>query len=273
MNGREKDGRQDGAIFLGQEVRFAREHRGLTQQQLAEEAQYERPYVSRVEGGSLLASTQFAEACDRVFDTAGFFVRLRERVAERGHPGWFVPYVKLEQAATGISDYSNSFIMGMLQTSAYAEAIFRATHPREDDEQIKARVKARLRRREVMERKRAPLLWVILHEAVLRTVVGSPAVMVEQLEHLCTVAATPDITLQVLPFTAGAPAASLPFILLTSEDGTQILYTEARGSGHVDDSAVEVEDARATYERLRAAAASPEESLSLIRSTMEEHAR
>ncbi|WP_327236200.1 helix-turn-helix transcriptional regulator [Streptomyces sp. NBC_01317] len=264
---------QDGAAFFGNEVRHAREFAGMTQEQLADATHYKRPYVSKVESGTLLASQQFADACDRVFGTPGSFGRLRRRVSERGHPGWFIPYVKLEQAAKTISNYSNAFIPGLLQTPAYAEATFRATHPREDDEQISSRVQARLHRREVMERAEPPLLWVILHESVLHTVVGGRTTMADQLRHLATQATTPHVTVQVLPFTAGAPASSLPFILLTLPDAAPVMYSEARGLGHVTDSVAAVESAQATYDRLRAAALSPDDSLALIRKITEDHAK
>ncbi|MFD5114908.1 MULTISPECIES: Scr1 family TA system antitoxin-like transcriptional regulator [unclassified Streptomyces] len=264
---------QDGAAYFGQEVKYAREFAKMTQQQLADACHYKRPYVTRIEGGSLLASEQFAEACDRVFKTPGSFTRLRRRVSERGHPGWFIPYVKLEREATGVADYSNAFVMGMLQTSAYAEATFRATHPRETDEQIQARVAARLQRHEVMERSAPPLLWVIFHESVLHTVVGGKDVMIGQLNHLVAEAGTPHITVQVLPFKAGAPASSLPFILLTQADAAPVMYSEARGLGHVTDSATAVASAQATYERLRAAALSPDDSLAFISRITEDHAK
>jgi hypothetical protein len=77
----------------------------------------------------------------------------------------------------------------------------------------------------------------------------------------------------VLPFNGGAPASALPFILLTSEDGTPLVYTETGGAGHMNDSAPVVEDAQATYDRLRAAALPPEASLSLIRTIAEEFAK
>ncbi|MEC4018459.1 helix-turn-helix domain-containing protein [Streptomyces sp. H27-D2] len=265
---------EDGPEYLGNEVMHARVHKGLTQGELASQTGFERTYVTRVEGGKRLSSERFAEACDRVFNTPGSFARLRHRVSERGHPGWFVPYLKLEREASGISDYSNAFVMGMLQTSEYAEAAFRSTHPREDDDQIKSRVEARLRRHDVMEREAPPLLWVILHESVLRTVVGSRAVMVGQLERLAAEAATPHVTVQVLPFSAGAPASSLPFTLITQDDEAPVLYSETREKGHVNDSAGAVASATATYERLRAAALSAEASLDLFRKiTTEDHAR
>ncbi|MFJ2440734.1 MULTISPECIES: Scr1 family TA system antitoxin-like transcriptional regulator [unclassified Streptomyces] len=262
---------QDGAAYFGQEVRYARAFAGMTQQELADASHYKRPYVTKVEGGTLLASVKFAEACDRVFNTPGVFARLRRRVSERGHPGWFIPYIKLEREATSVADYSTTFIMGMFQTAAYAEAVFRAMHPRADDGRIEGWVEARLRRREVMEREKPPLLWVILHEGALRTVVGSGSTMAGQLDHLTAQTESPHIMIQVLPFRAGAPASHLPFNLLTQGDGTVVMYSETLGQGRVTDSATIVSSAQASYERLRASALSPEDSSAFIRKIKKEY--
>jgi hypothetical protein len=232
---------------------------------------YQQAQVSKVENGVVLASEAFAEAMDRLAGTPGVYGRLRAKLSKQGHPEWFIPYVELERTAAKIEDYSNAFVMGPLQTAEYAEAIFRAGH-RESDAQIKHRVELRMRRREVLERKDPPLLWVILHEPVLRAVVGSRAVMVEQLEHLLTMAASPHVSLQVLPFTAGAPASALSFILLTQADGAAVLYSETTGHGYVNDSTAAVREWTATYDRLRASAESEARSLRLIHSIMEEHA-
>ncbi|KRV48471.1 DNA-binding protein [Wenjunlia vitaminophila] len=259
----------DGAAFLGQEVRYARERAGLTQQELADETCYDRTYVSRVEGGSRLASERFAAACDRAFQTSGYFARLRGRVSEQGHPEWFVPYLRLEQEAAAICDYSNAFVMGIVQTPAYAEAVFRATHPREDAEQIRARVDARMHRHDILDRPTPPLLWVVLHEATLRTVVGGPEVMRDQLRRLVAETESPHVTIQVFPFRAGAPASHVPFTLLRQDDGATVAYSETLVTGHVTDSATSVVDAQAAYDRLRATALSPEDSLAFIREALE----
>ncbi|WP_030419449.1 helix-turn-helix transcriptional regulator [Streptomyces sp. SCSIO 75703] len=263
----------NGLEWFGREVEAALAHKGATQRELADFTGYKEPYVSKVKNGKALPSMHFAEGSDRFFNTSGYFARLLVRVSEHGHPGWFVPYINLEKQASRVEDYSNALIMGMLQTPAYAEATFRATHPRETDDQIKTRVEARLARREVMERDAPPLLWVILHESTLRTEVGGRAVMADQLRHLASDAGNPHVTLQVLRFNAGAPASSLPFTLLTPDDGATVLYSESRGQGHVTDSATAVDNARTTYERLRASARDPEESLALIREIAEEYAR
>lgn len=264
------DGPMDGAAYLGEEIRYCRDQAGMSQQQLADATHYQRPYVTRVEKGTLLASAEFADACDRIFKTAGHIGRLRRKVSERGHPDWFIPYLKLEREAESICDYSNAFIMGMLQTPEYAEAVFRAAHPRETTETIKSRVDARMQRRAVMEKPSPPLLWVIIHESVLRTVVGGSDVMRTQLAHLVAEADSPHIVIQVYPFNAGAPASGLPFVMLEQPDGSAIRYSEIPRGGHVEDSPTAVAKAQARYDRLRAAGLSPDSSRTLIHEVMEE---
>lgn len=216
-----------------------------------------------MKNGKAMPSVLFAKACDKFFNTSGYFERLLVRISERGHPGWFVPYAQLEKNAHRIEDYSTSFVMGMLQTPECMEAVYRAAHPRETPAQIQARMGLRMQRREILERKNPPFLWVILNEAVPRTVVGSPEVMVGQLQHLKEMAALPHITLQVLTFASGAPAASKPFNLLTQEDGATVLYSEAAGKGFVNDSASDVRTWSDRYDRLRSAAESEARSLAL----------
>ncbi|MFE7626378.1 helix-turn-helix domain-containing protein [Streptomyces sp. NPDC057509] len=263
----------NGLEWFGREVEAALAHRGASQRQLADATGYKEPYVSKAKNGKALPSMHFARGCDRFFNTSGYFARLLVQVSERGHPGWFVPYINLEKQASRIEDYSNALIMGMLQTWEYAEATFRATFPYETDEQIKSRVEARLARREVLEREGAPLLWVILHETTLRTVVGGRAVMADQLRQLAADSGNPHVTLQVLRSHTGAPASGTPFTLLTPDDGATVLYTEAMGQGHVTDSAHSVDHGRTLFERLRAAARDPEGSVALIREIAEEYDR
>ncbi|WP_372409493.1 helix-turn-helix transcriptional regulator [Streptomyces luteireticuli] len=261
----------DGAAYLGVEVRAWRLERGFSQRKLAEEARYGQQYVAKVEAGERLASPEFADACDRVFGTPGTFARLRRRVAERGYPNWFEPYLALEQRATTILDFSPTLIMGLLQTERYAHAVFRKVHPRDDADATAERVARRARRRRVWDRRHPPLLWVVLDESCLRRSIGGPAVMREQMGHLLEQADSPHVTLQVLPYRSGAAAAHLPFDVLKFDDGEpDALYVENPVSGQVIDSPTTVMNAAVTYDRLRADALSPEESLALIRDVMEE---
>ncbi|MFD8457236.1 helix-turn-helix domain-containing protein [Streptomyces antimycoticus] len=270
-----KEGQEpsSGAAFLGAEVRTWRLQAELSQRELGLRANYGQQYVAKVEAGERLASPEFADACDQVFGTPGTFARLRKRASQHGYPDWFVPYVQLERQAVSILDYSATLIMGMLQTAEYARAVFRAVHPRAITNKIEELVEGRLRRREVMEKEAPPLLWCILDESCLRRMVGSPDVMRVQLAHLLKESESPHITLQVLPFAVGAPPAPESFTLLTFDEGPDVAYVDTAMAGHLIDSAEAVATATATYDRLRAAALHPEQSLSMIRNLMEEYTR
>jgi transcriptional regulator with XRE-family HTH domain len=239
----------NGAAYFGAETKALREALGLSQGAFADRLHYQQAQVSKVENGSVLASEAFAAALDRVAGTPAVYSRLRAKLSKRGHPEWFVPYIALEESASAVTDYSCTFLMGLLQTPEYAAAVFRAAHPRETDDQIKARVEARILRRAVMERDHPPLLWVIIHEAVLRTEVGGRAVMIAQLEHLVDQMKSPHITVQVLPFAAGASPSELPFTLLSLNDQPHAVYTETpTHGGQVEDTAIVVSAAVAIYD-------------------------
>ncbi|MER0246533.1 helix-turn-helix transcriptional regulator [Streptomyces sp. HSW2009] len=255
----------DGAAYFGEEVRALRESLGLSQDQFAIKIHYNQPQISRVECGAVLASAAFAEAVDKAAGTPGTYLRMRNRLAKQGHPIWFLPYATVEKIARSISGYSNSFLMGLVQTRRYAEAVIRAAYPRVTDAEIEAQVETRLARQEIMKQESPPLLWMIAHEAALRTEVGSPEIMAEQLTRLADDASSPHVNVQVLPNDAGAPAAKVSFILVDRDQPEPKLYSEPFGYGHLTQDPETLREAGATYDRLRASALSPERSIQLIR--------
>ncbi|MCQ0023253.1 helix-turn-helix transcriptional regulator [Streptomyces somaliensis DSM 40738] len=266
-------GPANGAAYFGEETKALREALGLSQEKFADRLHYRQAQVSKVENGTVLASAAFAEAMDRVAGTPGVYARLRARLSKQGHPEWFVPYITLEESASGITDYSCTFLMGLLQTPGYAAAVIRAAFPRETDDQIKERVELRMRRQAVVQRDDPPLLWVVVHEAVLRTRVGGPAVMIGQLQHLATCTTSPHITVQVLPYSAGAAPSHLPFTLLSLNGAPHAVYTEsAAHGGQMDDTSSVVAKAVGMFDRLRMAALSEDASLTLLRQITEDHA-
>ncbi|ANZ18837.1 helix-turn-helix transcriptional regulator [Streptomyces noursei] len=259
---------------FGRDIKQVRLARKLTQKHLAKATGYTDGYVSKVESGTLLPrpSRKFAEGCDNAFGTGELFAGMLRRIDEGEHPSWFVPYLKLERKASRILDYSTSLPMGLLQTKDYARAVFRAYYSGASAETIEDKVAARLRRREVFKRDTPPLLWAIMHEACLRTVVGDAEVMSGQLKYLLTAAASPRVQLQVMPFSGGAPAASTkPFILLHFTDSPTVLYTETRVGGRMHDSEQTVDAAVDDYDLLRAHALAPDQSLALIKNLLKEY--
>ncbi|MGE7435773.1 helix-turn-helix domain-containing protein [Kitasatospora sp. NPDC001175] len=250
---------------FGVEVREIRRGRKITQKGLGLASGYSEAYVSKVEKGVMMPSETFAQKCDTVFQTSGLFTRLRELVQNGDNPSWFIPYLQLERKASRILDFSATCIMGIFQTEDYARAIFRAGHPRHSLEAVQAKVMARIARREILERQNPPMLWVVLHEACLRTVVGGRSVMAAQLMHLMKSAESPCVDFQVIPFSAGAVAAHmLPFTLLTFDNAPTVLYVEDPQGGKLYQSSETMGSFSENYDRLRSHALAPDDSLEFI---------
>jgi transcriptional regulator with XRE-family HTH domain len=257
---------------FGVEVREVRRGRKITQKRLATIAGYSEGYVSKVESGAIMPSQKFADACDLAFGTNGLFRRLRNHIQEGDSPTWFVSYLELERKALRVLDFSATQIMGMLQTEDYARAIYRAGRARESEERIRGLARARVRRREVLKQDRPPMLWVVLHEACLRTPVGGRRIMADQLEHLVTWASGPGVDIQIIPHSTGAAAAhSLPFTVLTFAGEPAILYAEDVQGGRLYRSLEAVDRAMENYDRLRANAMSPDDSIHFVQSLLKEY--
>lgn len=199
-------------------------------------------------------------------------------------PGWWQghdvekPYgtfIGLEDAASEISAYEGSFIPGLLQTENYAQAIVRTAHApsRAPVEDTADRVSVRLRRQARWLERRTPHLWAIVGEAALRTLVGGSEVMREQLHRLLTLAEQQDVlTLQVLPFSAGAHAATElnSFAILDiAEGGLSSVYLEGPTSDIFMDDPSDVTTYRRVFEHLRKAAMNSPESRALITEILE----
>ena len=75
------------------------------------------------------------------------------------------------------------------------------------------------------------MLWRVLHEGLLRHVVGSPAIMREQLDKLAELAREPGVVIQILPFTASDHPGTDGPILVYDFDGGLVggIYRMQRG--------------------------------------------
>lgn len=199
-------------------------------------------------------------------------------------PGWwqghdvdraYGTYIGLEDASAEISSFEQSFVPGLLQTERYAHAIIRAAHApsRTPVEDIPDRVSVRLRRQERWTERRSPHLWAVVGEAALRSLVGGPDVMQEQLQHLLKLSEQQDLlTLQVLPFVAGAHAATElnSFAILQVVDaGLTSVYLENPTADFFLDAPEDVATYRRVFEHLRKSALNSTDSRALIHRILE----
>jgi transcriptional regulator with XRE-family HTH domain len=150
-------------------------------------------------------------------------------------PSWFRTLIGLEEAATLIRGYDPHSIPGLLQTPDYARASVATGFPDAPAEELQRRVELRLARQHILARPEPPRLWLVIDEAALRRAPATigPQVMRAQLDKLAEAATKPNVTLQLLPFTAGFhPIMYGPFRIFRfdGQDQPDIVYSESMTS-------------------------------------------
>jgi transcriptional regulator with XRE-family HTH domain len=177
-------------------------------------------------------------------------------------------YIILESTAAAIWSYEAQRIPGLLQTEDYARATAVASPFFESREQQDQFVEARLARQQILTRDNPPQFWAILSEAALRQLVGGPKVMQAQLRRLLELSNDlPSVTVQVLPFAAGAhPGSSGPFVILKFPAAADlgVVYLEGQTGGVYLEAEADVARYTLVYEHLRASALSTVATTQLI---------
>ncbi|MFC4858578.1 Scr1 family TA system antitoxin-like transcriptional regulator [Actinophytocola glycyrrhizae] len=188
-------------------------------------------------------------------------------------PDWFALYPELEQDAVQIWTYSSELVEGLFQTPDYAEAIVRAGLPDISSEELERSVQLRTRRQLLLGKAHPPTLRLVLNEAVVRRQVGGEAVMAEQIRHLLELSEREHISIQVLPFSAGAhPGMKTGFTLLRFPEGfddMDCVYLENNNGGVWQEVLEHVAEYSATFERQRSMALSPQETSALLASLIQ----
>ncbi|WP_460758277.1 helix-turn-helix domain-containing protein [Nocardiopsis oceani] len=182
------------------------------------------------------------------------------------------PLPDIEAEAVRIRTYEAVVIPGLLQTPDYAAAIFNAGQV-VPIEQLERKVESRMSRRAVLDAPQGPRLTAVVDEAALRKVVGSYAIMADQLRFLAGLAAHYKVTVLAIPDAAGAhPAVDGAFTLFDfprPEPGIVSIPTVVE--------ALYVEDAdyfdqhELIFDAVQNLALDPQGSLDLIGSIAAEH--
>ena len=196
-----------------------------------------------------------------------------------GIPDWFDIYGGLESAASRLRSYDESLIPSLLQARAYARSLLQ-TDADLTDEELERLVAVRLQRQSLLTRRlpKAPQLRSVISEAVLLRRVGGPALMVEQLQHLLKVAELPNVSIRVLPLTAGAHYGALagsftmldfPLTLRTVPD-PPVIYSESMTGALYLDRPEELAAYEQTWSSLDILALNDQQSTQLISKLIEE---
>ncbi|MGW0464465.1 helix-turn-helix domain-containing protein [Streptomyces sp. NPDC003027] len=256
---------------LGKIIKVLRRNAGLSQAELAEATHCSEDLVSSVERGVRTPQPDFLLRADRALGAGGVLAAavddVREALARARtrHPDWFRDFAKAEAEAVALHYYEVQAVPGILQTPAYAEAVFRYRRPLYDEETIEKRLADRLARQAIFEKWPAPTLSFVIEEAVLRRPLGGRDAFREQLRRLIEVGRLRTAHLQIMPADRQEhPGLEGAFTLLTPRGRREVAYTESYSHARLITDPEEVRMYTERYGIIRAQALTPHESLDLI---------
>jgi len=266
---------------LRAELRRARLEAGLTQDQVATAMDWSLSKLIRIENGTVGISTNDLKAIlahYKITDqkrTAEFLTLsrgARERSWWSGYrdvaPPRLLQMIEYEAASIITRNFQPLLVPGLLQTEEYARTTYQRLNPQESANRIESLVEVRMRRQELLGRADAPLLFFVIDEAVIRRIVGGKAAMRRQLSQMIELAGMTNVTIEVVPFDAGAHPGLLGSFLIyefpdTADDDA--LWLEGpHGDLLSRDDPEEILTFRENFEQLRQISLGPEGSVNFL---------
>jgi transcriptional regulator with XRE-family HTH domain len=268
---------------LAAELRSLRATSGLTRETVVERTGINAATLYRIEHGRVRPQTRTLRTLLDLYgvdqEQQAELVALLRDARQRGWlhayqselPEHYTTYIGFEGEAHSVWNYESLFVPGLLQTEDYARAVIRGGLPNASRDEVERRVEVRMERQALLHSENPVNLWGIVDEAALRRQVGGQEVMQAQFQHLIEVSELPHVTFQVIPFDAGAhPGMPGSFILLQFGDAAipDVIYVDTMAGELFLEEVADVRRYKLVFEHLRAVAASPEASLSLVTSSI-----
>lgn len=262
-------------IQLARELTRLRDQAGITREQVCDALGISSPTLSRIENAGTAISPDTVAALVELYGRPDRKAALVELARDTQKRGWWqafrdvfpTAYVGLENDASAIWTFEPLVVPGLLQTPGYARAIIESSPSPIPEETEERRVQARIARQALLTRGNPPELHAILGEAVLHQVVGGSGIMRLQVLHLWEMAQRKQVTVQIVPFAAGAHRGldGSFSILAFAEIGMEIGFTEGPGGSIYLESQASLAEINLRRESIQQVALSPKESEEMLR--------
>ncbi|MEU5326826.1 helix-turn-helix domain-containing protein [Streptomyces parvus] len=253
--------------MFGEVVKTFRKRARLTQEQFAPLVGYSPETVASIEQGRRLPPPDFAERADSILDAFGVILAAAKHLTRRkGLASWFRQWAELELSALSLYTYECRLIPGLLQTPAYVRRLLADRLPPLADEQIEARLAARLERQRLLNERPNTAFSFILEEHLFLRDLGGEDVTRELLDHILDLSELRNVEIQIMPLARHHHAAiDGPMQLLETPDHQWFGYLEGQLYGQFvsDPKVVSVIQMRCAS--MRSQALSLEDSQSLMR--------
>ncbi|MGW0337499.1 helix-turn-helix domain-containing protein [Streptomyces sp. NPDC003011] len=260
-------------LRLAVELRRLRDAAGLSAREAAALLGVNPVQLSHIESGSSgVSEERLRRLASHYACTDEEFIDALVAMATDRTRGWWEEYrgllptpfldlSELEHHARFERQVSVLYVPGLLQTEAYARAVFQSRLPELTRQEIELRIQHRMARQKI----RIPH-EVVIHEAALRIRVSDRATSYAQLTRLLELSEADHVTLRVIPFdvdgfaTAGStmtyvggPVPKLDTVVRDAPHGSVLIDSEAQLNTY-----------RTTFRTVEASALDPERSRELI---------
>jgi transcriptional regulator with XRE-family HTH domain len=265
---------------LRTELRRARLDADLTQEQVATAMDWSLSKLIRIENGTVGISTNDLKAIlahykitddGRTAEMLALSRGARERSwwsAYRDASPRLIQLIEYESASFIIRNFQPMLIPGLLQTGEYAATVIRNLDPQASDQVVNLAVEMRIKRQQLLQQPETPLMFFIVDEAAVRRLVGGQQAMRRQIQRLLDESDKPTVTIEIVPFSAGAhPGMQGPFMLFEFPDAADddALYLEGPGESRWNrDDPEEILSFRERFEVLRGLSLGPQGSRDLL---------
>lgn len=273
---------------LAEALTAARKKAGKTQSEAAAVIDASLSKIQRIEKGTNTISTSDLKELLRFYEITQQWDQLLAMGREAKKTPWWDEYrtnapkgllalIEHESLASAVKQFETMFVPGILQTENYARAVLEAYYDEKAEPgRVNALVELRTKRQELFEAEDPPRFHFVLDEPVIDRVVVGHSVMREQLRWLIEMTNRQNVTIEIIPFTAGLhPGMSgLPFEIIEfdSEGGTAIalegngdvLAEETSHGVAISNKRENVRNRRETFDRLSGIALNQGDSIKLL---------
>ncbi|NUS13538.1 MAG: helix-turn-helix domain-containing protein [Streptomyces sp.] len=259
-------GTSDSLRTFGAFVQALREHAGISREDFGTHMGLSKHTIASIEQGRRMPDPDFAERAEPALGNTGALRNALKHVARQpGLASWFRQWARKEASAITLCTYECRVIPGLLQTEAYARALFEGRLPPLSDAEIDAQWAARSERQKLLSERPNTAFSFILDECLFLRRTGGHEATLELIDHVLEVALRRNIEIQVLPLGTGVhPGLDGPIVLQETPEHRWLAYGEGQETGQFISDAKVISTLQQRYAKLRSQALTPEASRSLL---------
>ncbi|RSS94688.1 XRE family transcriptional regulator [Streptomyces sp. WAC05292] len=264
---------ESGAVIaaLGRQLKMWRESAGLDRAKFGQRMGYGPNLIYKIERGTRIPRPEFLDKADEVLGAGGKIAAMKADVEKARYPKKVRDLAELEARAVELGAYGNHNLHGLLQTEAYARALYEIRRPAYSSDEVDRHVAARMSRQEIFHRQPAPALTFVLEQVTLERPIGGSGVLQGQLKRLLEVGALRNVEIQVMPTQSEDHAGMGGHIQVVKlEDGSAVAYCESQVASRLITDPKDIQLLELRYGIIRSQALSPRESRAFIEKALGE---